>query len=96
MRELKVMEASLKEEFKLYNIFFKNKERITTFSNFNIQDYTKEKVHIGVLAVLTKVEIMDIEEILKAILKEYLDGNSKIYEIYKEVWRFRFIVEFNS
>ena len=84
MRELKVMDASLKEEFKLYNTFFKNKERITTFSNFNIQDYTKEKIHIGVLAVLTKVKIMDIEEILKAILKEYLDGNSKIYEDIKK------------
>ena len=28
MRELKVMDASLKEEFKLYNTFFKNKEII--------------------------------------------------------------------
>ena len=84
MRELKVMDASLKEEFKLYNIFFKNKERISAFKNLNIQDYTKEKVHIGVLAVLTKVKIMDMEEILKAILKEYLDGSSKIYEDIKK------------
>lgn len=84
MRELKVIDASLKEEFKLYNTFFKNKERITAFKNLNIQDYTKEKVHIGVLAVLTKVKIMDMEEILKAILKEYLDGSSKIYEDIKK------------
>ncbi|MCC5422605.1 BREX-1 system phosphatase PglZ type A [Clostridium botulinum] len=84
MRELKVMDASLKEEFKLYNTFFKNKERIAAFKNLNIQDYAKEKVHIGVLAVLTKVKIMDIEEILKAILKEYLDGGNKIYEDIKK------------
>lgn len=80
MRELKVMDASLKEEFKLYNIFFRSKERFAAFKNLNIQDYTKEKIHIGVLAVLTKVKLMDIEEILKAILKEYLEGNSSIYE----------------
>lgn len=80
MRELKITDASLKEEFKLYNTFFKNKERIAAFKNLGIQDYTKEKVHIGVLAVLTKVKLMDMEEILKAILKEYLDGNNKIYE----------------
>ncbi|EJO5347327.1 BREX-1 system phosphatase PglZ type A [Clostridium botulinum] len=80
MRELKVKDPCLKEEFKLYNTFFKNKERISVFKNLNIQDYTKEKIHIGVLASLTKVKIMDIEEILKAILKQYLDGNSKIYE----------------
>ena len=84
MRELKVMDVSLKEEFKLYNTFFKNKERIIAFKNLNIQDYTQEKVHIGVLAVLTKVKLMDIEEILKAILKEYLDGNSKIYDDIKK------------
>lgn len=84
MRELKVRDASLKEEFKLYNTFFKNKERISAFKSLNIQDYTKEKVHIGVLAVLTKVKIMDMEEILKSILKEYLDGNNKIYEDIKK------------
>ncbi|WP_102401519.1 BREX-1 system phosphatase PglZ type A [Haloimpatiens massiliensis] len=80
MRELNVSDGLLKQEFKLYNTFFKNKERISAFKNLNIQDYTKEKVHIGILAVLTKVKIIDIEEILKAILKEYLDGGNKIYE----------------
>lgn len=84
MRELKVIDPSLKEEFKLYNTFFKNKERIAAFKNLEIQDYTKEKVHIGVLSVLTKVKLMDIEEIIKAILKEYLDGNNKIYDDIKK------------
>lgn len=84
MRELKVMDASLKEEFKLYTTFFKSKDRIAAFKNLNIQEYTKEKVHIGVLAVLAKVKIMDMEEILKAILKEYLDGRNKIYEDIKK------------
>lgn len=84
MRELKVTDSSLKEEFKLYNTFFKNKERISAFKNLNIQEYTKEKVHIGILAVLTKVKLMDFEEILKAILIEYLDGGSKIYDDIKK------------
>lgn len=80
MRELKVVDPTLKEEFKVYNTFFKNKDRLTNFKNLNIKDHTKEKVHIGVLAVLTKVRIMDMEEIIKAIIKDYLDGNRKIYE----------------
>lgn len=84
MRELKIMDASLKEEFKMYNTFFKNKERMLAFKNLNIQEYTKEKVHIAILAVLTKVKIMEFEEILKAILKEYLDGRNKIYEDIKK------------
>ncbi|WP_252235867.1 BREX-1 system phosphatase PglZ type A [Clostridium sp. ZS1] len=80
MRELRVQDSSLKEEFTIYNTFFKNKERINNFKNLNIQGYTKEKVHLGVLSVLTKVKIMDMEEIIKAILKDYLDGSNKIYE----------------
>ncbi|WP_042265684.1 BREX-1 system phosphatase PglZ type A, partial [Clostridium butyricum] len=83
-RELKVQDSSLKEEFNIYNTFFKNKERINNFKNLNIQCYTKEKVHLGVLSVLTKVKIMDIEEIIKAILKDYLDGSNKIYEDIKK------------
>ncbi|MDU5105779.1 BREX-1 system phosphatase PglZ type A [Clostridium sp.] len=84
MRELKVTDSLLKPGFEAYNIFFKNKERLSSFKNLNIQDYTKEKVHIGVLAVLTKVKVMDIEEIIKAIIKDYLDGNNKIYEDIKK------------
>lgn len=84
MRELKVQDSSLKEEFTLYNTFFKNKERINNFKNLNIQGYTKEKVHLGVLSVLTKVKIMDIEEIIKAIIKDYLNGSNKIYEDIKK------------
>lgn len=84
MRELKVQDSSLKEEFNLYNIFFKNKERINNFKNLNIQGYTKEKVHLGVLSVLTKIKMMDMEEIIKAILKDYLDGSNKIYEDIKK------------
>lgn len=84
MRELKVQDSSLKEEFSLYNTFFKNKERINNFKNLNIQSYTKEKIHLGVLSVLTKVKIMEIEEIIKAIIKDYLDGSNKIYEDIKK------------
>ncbi len=84
MRELKAFDSLLKQEFETYSVFFKNKERILGFKNLNIQEYTKEKIHIGVLAVLTKVKVMDIEEIVKAIIKDYLDGYKRIYEDIKK------------
>lgn len=84
MRELKVFEPSLKEVFESYNTFFKNKERIAAFKNLNIKEYSIEKVNIAVLAVLTKVKIMDFEEIIKAIIKDYLDEKHKIYEDIKK------------
>ncbi|MBI6002169.1 BREX-1 system phosphatase PglZ type A [Clostridium perfringens] len=80
MRELKVNNPYLKEAFTFYNTFFKNKDRLAAFRNLGIQDYTEEKVHIGVLAVLTKTKIMNFEEITRALIKEKLDGNSKLYE----------------
>ena len=80
MRELKVLEPYLKEVFESYNIFFKNKDRIAGFKNLNIESYTKEKIQVGILAVLTKVKIMDMEEIVKALIKDYLDGSNKVYE----------------
>ncbi|MBU5317590.1 BREX-1 system phosphatase PglZ type A [Clostridium bornimense] len=79
MRELKVADSSLKEEFQLYNTFFKNKERFNNFKNLNINEYTREKLHIGILAVLTKVKIMDMEEIVKSLIKDYLQGDHKLY-----------------
>lgn len=84
MRELKVLEPSLKEVFETYNTFFKNKERITGFKNLDIQSYIKEKIHVGVLAVLTKAKIMDMEEIVKSLIKDYLNGSNKIYEDIKK------------
>lgn len=80
MRELGVNNYALKEEFKRYNTFFKNKERITAFKNLNIVDFTEEKVHMAVLSVLTKTKIMDFEEILKNLIKDYLDEDHKLYE----------------
>ncbi|MBQ3415896.1 MAG: BREX-1 system phosphatase PglZ type A [Clostridia bacterium] len=82
MRELGVANPALKDVFKLYNTFFKNKERITAFKNLNlnIDNFTEEKVHMAVLCVLTKTKIMDFEEVLKNLIKDYLDDNHKLYE----------------
>ena len=84
MRELGVTNPALKDEFKLYNIFFKNKERIAAFKNLNITDFTEEKVHMAVLAVLSKTKIMDFEEILKSLIKDYVDEDKRLYENIKK------------
>ena len=68
MRELKVNNPYLKEAFTFYNTFFKNKDRLAAFRNLGIQDYTEEKVHIGVLAVLTKTKIMNFEDLTELLV----------------------------
>jgi uncharacterized protein (TIGR02687 family) len=84
MRELGIKDTLLKGVFKEYNTFFKNKERIAAFKNLNIEDYSEEKIHIGVLSVLTKVKLMSLEEIVKALIKENLDRSNKLYEDVKK------------
>ena len=80
MRELGVTNESLKGVFKKYNTFFKNKERIAAFKNLNIENYTEEKVNLAILASLTKVKTLELEEIIKALIIEYLNNKTKYYE----------------
>ena len=80
MRELGVTNESLKGVFKKYNTFFKNKERIAAFKNLNIENYTEEKVNLAVLASLTKVKTLELEEVIKALIIEYLNDRTKYYE----------------
>ena len=80
MRELGVTNESLKGVFKKYNTFFKNKERIAAFKNLNIENYTEEKVNLAILASLTKVKTLEFEEIIKALIIEYLNNKTKYYE----------------
>lgn len=84
MKELGVTNPALKDEFELYNTFFKNKERIAAFKDLSISDFNEEKVHMAVLAVLTKTKMMEFEEILKNLIKDYLDEQNKLYENIKK------------
>ena len=80
MRELGVTNESLKGVFKKYNTFFKNKERIAAFKSLNIENYTEEKVNLAILASLTKVKTLELEEVIKALIIEYLNDRTKYYE----------------
>ena len=84
MKELGIKNLTLKKEFELYNIFFKNKERMSAFKSLNISDFTEENIHIAVLCVLTKTKVMDFEEVLKKLIKDYLDEDYKLYEAIKK------------
>lgn len=77
MRELGVTNESLKGVFKRYNLFFKNKDRISAFKNLNITNYTEEKVDLAVLTVLTKVKTMQLEEVIKALIINNLEEKTK-------------------
>lgn len=80
MREIGVKDDALRGIFKKYMKFFNNKERYTTFTSYGLENYTEEKIHIGVLSTLCKLDICDIELVIKALLAEELKDNNKFLE----------------
>ena len=80
MRELGVNDDSLKGVFKRYLKFFNNKERYASFMKYEIENYTEEKIDIAVLSVLCKLDVCDIESVIKALFAEELKDNNKYLE----------------
>lgn len=80
MRELGVKDDSLRGVFKKYLKFFNNKERYAAFTAYELENYTEEKVDIAVLSALCKLEICDIEAVIKELFAEELKENNKYLE----------------
>lgn len=77
MRELGVKDDSLKSVFKRYLKFFNNKERYASFMKYEMENYTEEKIDIAVLSVLCKLDVCNIESVIKALFAEELKDNNK-------------------
>ncbi len=80
MRELNVDDDSLRGAFKKHFRFFRNKERYRALKSYRLTSYTEDKLDIAVLSVLCKLPYPDLAEVLKALLIEYAEGKSAIYE----------------
>jgi len=80
MRELGMKDDALRGVFKKYLKFFNNKERYAAFTTYGLENYTAEKVDIAVLSALCKLDICDIEAVLKALFAEELKEKNKYLE----------------
>lgn len=80
MRNLAVKDEGLRNVFKKYLRFFNNQERYSRFASYKIEDYTEEKVDIGVLSALCKLHIADLELVIKTLLIEEIEGEGKAKE----------------
>ena len=63
-----------------YKDFFKNSQRSTQFEKYNLQPYTEEKIDLGVLSVLCKLKIPQMDDALQAILIENSRHENEIME----------------
>ncbi|MGK0466851.1 BREX-1 system phosphatase PglZ type A [Clostridium sp.] len=80
MREMGVKDDTLRGVFKKYLKFFNNKERYAAFTSYGLGNYTEEKVDIAVLSALCKLDICDIEAVIKVLFAEELKEKNRYLE----------------
>lgn len=80
MREMGVKDDTLRGVFKKYLKFFNNKERYAAFTTYELENYTEEKVDIAVLSALCKLDICDIEAVIKVLFAEELKEKNRYLE----------------
>lgn len=96
MRELGIKDDTLREIFKNYKTFFNSKVRFQAFTRFPIDSYTHEAIDVTVLAALTKSRTNSMDEIVKALMHDYAEGDPKAWEAiqkYGSVEKFWELVE---
>jgi uncharacterized protein (TIGR02687 family) len=82
-------ELNIPEEFKpllkKYKKFWNANSRVNSFKDLNIKEYNPEKIIIGILGVLTKVKILNFDEILKKVLMEDDINENKFLNEFKKM-----------
>ena len=77
MRDLGVKDETLRGVFKKYMKFFGNKERYKRFASYNLDSFTEEKVHIGVISSICRLPMVDFELAVKNLLMEEVEDENK-------------------
>lgn len=80
MRELSVVDDTLRDSFRKYLKFFNNKERYKAFKAYSLTTYTEDSLDIAVLSVLCKLPYPGLEEVVMSLLAEHAGGGSALYE----------------
>lgn len=77
MRDLGVVDESLRHVFKKNIKFFGNKERYRRFASYNLDGFTEEKINVAVLSVICKLSISDFSQVVKTLIIEKATEDSK-------------------
>ena len=84
---MKLRDLGLPEEcrsiIKKYMRFFNNKTRETEFLNFDIEDKNTDNIDYIVTSILLGIKTINIDDIMKAIIKAYFDDKKKLETLCK-------------
>jgi len=80
MRNLGIVDESLRSVFKKYLKFFNEKKRYQTFVDYQIDNYTEDQVDIGILSVLCKLDMPNLEAIMRALFSSLAQENQRYWD----------------
>src|SRR5699024_5424747 len=78
MNELQI-DTSLRPVVQQYQVFFESKERRQRFKDFEITNYTKEKIELAMMNAICKTRSLDFETVLRAVLMDTLKDDENRY-----------------
>jgi uncharacterized protein (TIGR02687 family) len=87
MRDLGIIDDTLKSVFRNFIKFFNNKDRYKIFKSYGIERYTEETVEVAVLSALCRLSYPDFDECLRVLLMEEDLENNKYLEAIEKFGR---------
>lgn len=93
-QELNIECSRFREVLSSYPKFWKASSRRNAFKDLNIQEYSKNQIELGILAVLSKERTLNFEYIIRKIIVNHFEGNDSIiesfdnYDILDTFWDF--------
>lgn len=93
-QELNIECSRFRDVLSSYPKFWKASSRRNAFKDLNIQEYSKNQIELGILAVLSKEKTLNFEYIIRKIIVNHFEGNDSIiesfdnYDILDAFWDF--------
>ena len=79
-QELNIECSRFKEVLSTYSKFWNASSRINAFKDLNIQEYTKNRIELGILAVLAGEKTLNFEYIVRKIIVKHFEKDDSIIE----------------
>lgn len=74
------IDVSLRNVVDKYKLFFRKMDRCKKFDSYSLEPYTEAKIDIGVLSVLCKLKVPNLDRALETLLIEKIKGEDLIYK----------------
>ena len=83
-QELNIDCSKFKDVLSSYSSFWNASARVNAFKDLNIQDYSKSRIELGIMAVLSGEKTLNFEYVVRKILVKHFEKDDSILEKFKK------------